>query len=65
MGTIAHTRGSSLFSALRPFDPLMMLHRSSCSIIKETLLKSVSLVVEGKVTFTPYIHPFLVINPFS
>ena len=49
MGSIAHTRGLSLFS-----DPLkmsfMMVHRSSYSIIKEIQLKSVSLVAEGKIT---------------
>jgi hypothetical protein len=62
MGAIAHTRGSSIFS-----DPLkmsfIMLHRSSYSIIKETQLKSVSLVAEGKITL-PLCTLILDINSF-
>ena len=57
MGSIAHTRGSSVFSALGIFHPLnISFHRSSYSIIKETLLKSVSLVAEGKITLSLYIR---------
>jgi hypothetical protein len=64
MGSIAHTRGSSVFS-----DPLdisfMMLHRSSYSIIKEIQLKSVSQVAEGKITLPLSIYTLIFdINTF-
>ncbi len=69
MGTIAYTRGSLGYSSLAVFDPLkmsfMMYCRSSYSIIKETRLKSVSPVAEGRITLPLYIPLFPVLIHFQ
>ena len=72
MGTITHTRGGLALSKLmnlRPTKELFYLpchlRRSFYFIIRETLLKSVSLVVGGKISLSTHISLFSIFIPLQ
>ena len=72
MGTITHTRGGLVLSRpmnLRPTKELSYfychLRRSFYSIIRETLLKNVSLVVGGKISLSTHISLFPIFIPLQ